>query len=147
MSAFCNFETLSLEGLSELMATSDRFRAFGDRLSVVSYTDVVHCRFSSSDAADKSVRDAFFFPYGAVLLWGFTSAQALSSSPPTHTVDAPGTAAAADAAKAAAESETVAAAKQAAKDTMAKGAAAALDGVAAAGEKAKEYKEMLKDEQ
>ena len=79
MSAFCNFGSLSLEGVSELMATSDRFRAFGDRLSVVSYTDVVHCRFSSSEAADESVRDAFFFPYGSVLLWGFTSIQAPAS--------------------------------------------------------------------
>ena len=60
MSAFCNFGALNLEAAAELLAADDRFRAFGDRLSVVSYADVVHCRFMK--LGDQELRDAFLFP-------------------------------------------------------------------------------------
>jgi len=58
---------------------------FGDKVSIVSYTDVVHCRFSTTTGAQ---RDAFLFPYGSVLLWGFSEEQESQflegvSAPPT----------------------------------------------------------------
>lgn len=75
MSAFCNFGALNLESAAELLALDDRFREFGDRLSVVSYADVLHCRFTSAVGAYE--RDAFLFPYGSLLLWGLSNEQEL----------------------------------------------------------------------
>lgn len=77
MSAFCKFASLNLEDLAELMVNADVLRPFGERLSIVSYTDVLHCRFISSQDSQPttSIRDAFFFPYGSVLLWGFSNVQ------------------------------------------------------------------------
>ena len=86
MSAFCNFATINLESAMELLASDARFRAFGERMSITSYTDVVHCRFSSPEGSVASagsvtsagVRDAFLYPYGATVLWGFASDQELA---------------------------------------------------------------------
>jgi len=78
ITAGCQYGSINLEEVAELMASSDSFRAFGERLSIVSYTEVVHCRFSSSSFAPESVCDAFIFPYGSVLLWGFSYVEELS---------------------------------------------------------------------
>lgn len=79
MSAYCNFGALNLEAAAEILAVDDRFRAFGDRLSVVSYADVVHCRFTAPESEGEGLDelDAFLFPYGSLLLWGFTGEEEL----------------------------------------------------------------------
>ena len=85
-SAFCNFDSISLDDSIQLLTRDPKFAAFGDRLSVTSYTDVVHCRWLSTfDSAGSPgappgpplIRDAFLFPYGSVILWGFTAQQEL----------------------------------------------------------------------
>ena len=83
MSAFCTADSINLE---EAITALTGFSDFGERASITSYTDVVHCRFLSQPvAADPSAsappptvtRDAFLFPYGSAILWGFTSQQEL----------------------------------------------------------------------
>ena len=71
MSAFCNFGAFDLEQVTSVLENDERFRSLGDRLSIVSYTDVVHCRFSAGEQS----RDAYIFPYRALVLWGFSSEQ------------------------------------------------------------------------
>ena len=46
------------------------FSSFGERLSITSYTDVVHCRFLAKPETknEKVVRDAFLFPCARRLL-------------------------------------------------------------------------------
>lgn len=78
MSAFCNYASINLEAALSAMESDQGFRAFGERISIVSYADVVHARFLPflpTGPRSPDVRDAFIFPYGAVLLWGFTSDQ------------------------------------------------------------------------
>ena len=47
MSSFCVFDTTNLEELVDKLAGDVGFRQFGERISITSYTDVVHCRFVS----------------------------------------------------------------------------------------------------
>lgn len=54
---------------SHCHAAPPRHDRFGDKVSIVSYTDVVHCHFSTLNGEE---RDAFLFPYGSVVLWGFS---------------------------------------------------------------------------
>lgn len=75
MSTFCKFAAINLEAAVSTMESDERFRVFGERISIVSYADVVHVRFTSLDPRDNKIGDAFLFPYGPVLLWGFTSEQ------------------------------------------------------------------------
>lgn len=72
MAAFCTFDSIDLE---QAITVLTNFSSFGERLSITSYTDVLHCRFFSSAKPDATIRDAFLFPYGSTVLWGFTSAQ------------------------------------------------------------------------
>lgn len=65
MSAFCNSSTISLQESIDLIASNVGFRRFGERVAITSYTDVVHCRFTTpplSDSEQPVVRDAFLFP-------------------------------------------------------------------------------------
>ena len=75
MSAFCNYATIDLEAAIDLIASNQAFRRFGERISITSYSDVVHCRMTSPpvSSAQPIVRDAFLFPYGSAVLWGFPS--------------------------------------------------------------------------
>ena len=58
-SAFCNFDSISLDDSIQLLTRDPKFAAFGDRLSVTSYTDVVHCRWTDTEG---EYSDAFLFP-------------------------------------------------------------------------------------
>ena len=96
MSAFCTFDSISLE---ESISVLTGFSSFSERVSITSYTDVVHARFTSAPRLTSSVdtkapssprtpasdgrecRDAFLFPYGAAILWGFTSMEVLPPPP------------------------------------------------------------------
>ena len=86
MSAFCLVDSINLE---ESITALTSFSQFGERLSITSYTDVVHCRFFAEPSGtagtgeagtgnigsgDSGIRDAFLFPYGSAVLWGFSSA-------------------------------------------------------------------------
>ena len=82
MSAFCNFRAINLEDLIDLLEGDVSFRRFGERVSITSYTDVVHVRFVSPEIAlngvtPRLIRDAFLFPYGSAVLWGFNARQEL----------------------------------------------------------------------
>ena len=60
MSAFCTCDAIDLE---EAITALTAFSSFGERLSITSYTDVVHCRFLAAPEDEKKVvRDAFLFP-------------------------------------------------------------------------------------
>ena len=78
MSAFCTADTINLEDAVQALTG---FSSYGERLSITSYTDVVHCRFQKQSELPLSeppvIRDAFLFPYGATILWGFSSEQEL----------------------------------------------------------------------
>lgn len=86
MSAFCNVDSIDLERAIESIMTLNKY---GRHLAIKSYTDVVHCRFfwkkNLTDAeienmtlmAQYDIRDAFVFPYGSVVLWGFSSDEEL----------------------------------------------------------------------
>ena len=90
MSAFCTVDSINLEDAIDRLTG---FSSFGERLSITSYTDVVHCRFFTKPmpqfpslgdetmpppaVQQPSIRDAFLFPYGSTILWGFTSSQEL----------------------------------------------------------------------
>ncbi len=74
MSAFCNFGSINLEEAVGVLEREERLRAFGERISIVAYADVVRARWT--DSAGEHI-DAFLFPYGAIVLWGFTSEQEL----------------------------------------------------------------------
>ena len=60
-SAFCTCDAIDLE---EAITALTAFSSFGERLSITSYTDVVHCRFLAKPETknEKVVRDAFLFP-------------------------------------------------------------------------------------
>ena len=80
MSTFCQARAVDCEAAVESVETDERFRDFGERISIVSYTDVVHVRFLdgrdrqlSDGGSGGRISDAFIFPYGPILLWGFTS--------------------------------------------------------------------------
>lgn len=75
MSAICNFGSISLEQVISLLEGNAGFVAFGSRATIVSYADVVHCRWTTTEG---DISDAFFFPYGSVVLWGLTSDQELA---------------------------------------------------------------------
>jgi uncharacterized Rmd1/YagE family protein len=70
MAAFCTFDTIDLE---EAITALTNVSAFGETISITSYTDVVHCRFEATQPGGVVLRDAFLFPYGSAVLWGFTS--------------------------------------------------------------------------
>jgi uncharacterized Rmd1/YagE family protein len=70
MAAFCTFDTIDLE---EAITALTNVSAFGETISITSYTDVVHCRFKATQPGGVVLRDAFLFPYGSAVLWGFTS--------------------------------------------------------------------------
>ena len=74
MSAFCNFGSINLEEAVGVLEREERLRAFGERIFIVAYADVVRARWT--DSAGEHI-DAFLFPYGAIVLWGFTSEQEL----------------------------------------------------------------------
>jgi len=69
MAAYCSHSQIDEGQAVRLLETEEGFRSFGASLSIVSYTDVLHCRFASADGG----RDAFIFPYGPVVLWGFSA--------------------------------------------------------------------------
>jgi len=74
MSAYCTYLAIDLEDAVRRLESRDEFRIFGERATITSYSDVVHCSFYSSAAG---IRDAFIFPYGSVLLWGFEAQEEL----------------------------------------------------------------------
>ena len=95
--------SIDLDSAIELLEKSERWRAFGQKLSIVSYADVVHCRFEdgreqrnllrptlpfackagpvSFVLIRREQRDAFLFPYGSVQLWGFDTGQEPTTPP------------------------------------------------------------------
>ncbi len=94
MSAYCNSACVRLEDAISLLERERAFSAFGEKISIVSYADVVHARFSTTVPGDTAAvgeevcetetsetcviyRDAFLFPYGSVVLWGFSDTQEL----------------------------------------------------------------------
>ncbi|EOD07720.1 hypothetical protein EMIHUDRAFT_218258 [Emiliania huxleyi CCMP1516] len=62
-SSYCSFMSIDLDSAIELLEKSERWRAFGQKLSIVSYADVAGP--VSFVLIRREQRDAFLFPYGS----------------------------------------------------------------------------------